>query len=271
MTHKILKSALLPYPGSLDDAKRAFSALVNKQIEELRAWHAHDLKARATPPLPAKPVWRDFHKPAVITAKMTETEKTAAHFAANKRATDLWSKAHVVWDKERLERHEPYPPPGAHPDVEAAIKTTVNSDGSTSYEADFEIQDDDPTPESILADKKNALLHKIVEAETAALDRMQPPVGKRRAANLKEAAIRKADLARWTNQTKGMAPSDIAKLDYAVEVAKGRDPADTRFLADQQARAERTEALMHAAAQAMSDIEDLTLDNIDNYQLPDFG
>jgi hypothetical protein len=271
VTHKILKSSILPYPGPLETAQLAFSSLVNKHIDELRVWNEHDLKARAAPPLPAKPKWRDFHKAPVITAKMTEAEQQTANLSANKVATDRWAAAHNAWQKQMLERHEPYPRPVAHRDIDAAVAETINADGSTTFAPDFEIVNDDPSPESVLAEKKLTLLHKIAVAEAAALEKSQLPMGKRRSANLREAAINAADGALWLEIAKGMKPEEFEKFDRNSELAKRRDPADTQHLADQEARREAADAILHKAAQAMSDVEDLTLDNIDNYQLPDFG
>jgi hypothetical protein len=271
MTHKILKSSILPYPGTLTDAQKAFAALVDAHIAELSTWHGHDVKARAEPPKRAKPEWRDFHKPPVVTAGLTNADKTAAHLHANKAATNRWAKAHTDWQKEMMARHEPYPRPAVHPDVDAAVKTTVNSDGSTTFSSDFEIVNDDPTPDAVLAEKKLALLQKIAEVETAALDRVQLPLGRRRLANMQETAIRNADLALWATITKGMAPEDIEKLDVDAALAKARDPVDTQHLADQESRRQAVDAIMQKGAQAMSDVEDLTLDNVDNYQVPDFG
>jgi hypothetical protein len=273
MTHKILKSSLLPYPGSLDDARNGLSSLVERFLAELRTWHDHDLKAKALvdTTLRAKPEWRDFHKAPVLTHDMTDAQKNAALIKANTTATEKWMKATAAWQQEMLARHEPYPRPTVHPDIEASVKTVINADGSITYEPDYEIENDDPTPDQVLASKKSALIHKITVAENAALDLSQLPVGKRRAANLKENDIVSADGEIRKDIAKGLSPADALKVDFDAEVVKRRDPKDTQHLADQKARRDAVDAIMRKGAQAMSDVEDLTLDNIDNYQAPDFG
>lgn len=63
------------------------------------------------------------------------------------------------------------------------------------------------------------------------------------------------------------APADI---DIHAEVAKTRDPEDTKHLEEQKARREKIQAIARAAAQAQHDVEDLTAETIGDWKVPDF-
>lgn len=221
MTHTLIKSAIAPQPVSLDQAKQAFGKLVDAYIHELQAWHEHDNQVKAQQPMRLQPQPDD-------------------HGEAEDPAFAFW-KDFAAWQAEKLARYEPYPAPIAHPDIAAAVATNVGADGKVIYVPDFEIVNDDPTPEQILAAKKAFLLHAVSQAEAEAIGVILLPPGKRRQAEILEADIRAKD-----NQA----------------------AAETQHLADQESRRAKVEAIVRAAAQVMSDIEDLTADNIDTFELP---
>jgi hypothetical protein len=144
--------------------------------------------------------------------------------------------------------------------------------------ADFEIIDDSPSPEQILRYKKSRLLADVVEAENAAVS-LIVPAGKHRAFALRERGIMDSDAKVIAELMK--APTLLQKVastiglgdpqpDIHAEIVKRRPPEDTKFLSDQNDRRHSIQTIVHAATQMHSDIEDLTLDNIDAWKMPDF-
>jgi hypothetical protein len=317
MTHTVLKSALAPPPATHADAVEAFGRLVSAYIAELQSWHNHDTIVKTQSPLRAQPKWSDYAK--------------------HKDQSALYLKDNSAWKAERLAHHDPYPSPVAHPDIIAAVATDVGKDGTTTFSADFEVVNDDPTPSDILASKKTSLFQQVLQAEDTAKASVLLPAGKRRAADMRENDIRtndakvasdflkkhsddqKAALAEasaayaaasaahatafaayqtthseWLEECKARialdpkaelpepplppplpavpAPpkqeqEDVGSL-VAAQVAASRSPADTQHLQDQESRRSKIDGIVRAAAQAMSDIEDLTVDNVDAYQIP---
>lgn len=223
MTHTIIKSALAPPPVSFDQAKQAFGNLVDAYLHELQTWHEHDIQVKAQQPMRVQP-------------------QPADHGEAEDPAFAFW-KDFAAWQAEKLARYEPYPEPIAHPDIVAAVATTTGADGSITCMPDFEIVNDDPTPEQILAAKKAFLLQAVQQAEQDALKAVQLPLGKQRAADIRETDIRAKD-----NQA----------------------AADTQHLADQESRRAKVDAIVRAAAQIMSDVEDLTAANVDTFTIQNF-
>jgi hypothetical protein len=251
MTHKIMKSALAPPPITYDEAVSAFGRLVATYIGELQTWHDHDQIVQSLAPQRPKPVWADY---------AAEKDPGAAFLIDN-----------AAYQAEKLARHEPYPKPIGHPDIIASVATKVGDDGSVTYVPHFEIVDDDPTPDEILAAKKIDLLSKISAAEQEAIDRAELPLGKRRAAALLEADISAEDAKVATDLIDKTPEANRAQLDIAKELKKRRDPKHTQHLQDQESRRAKIEAIVRAGAQAMSDIEDLTADKIDTFEIPSFG
>lgn len=172
-----------------------------------------------------------------------------------------------------IEKHHPLKRPIAHPLVEAAV--------NERDEADFEIGDDGPTEDQILAARKYELLLQVTRLEQEALAAVVP-IGKRRLFNFRETDIRSADseLAQQLHSGDGGILNAIAskvglvrkmspdKVAAAVEEARPQE--DTEHLEQQAARRARTEVIVRAAAQAMHDIEDLTTDTIGAWVAPDF-
>jgi hypothetical protein len=248
MTHRILKSALAPPPVTFDQAKQAFGKLVDTFLHEMQAWHEHDIQVKALQPMRPQP-------------------KPSDNAAEEDPATAFW-KDTAAWQAEKLARHEPYPKPIAHPDIVAAVGTKIGADDNITYVPDFEIVNDDPTPEQILAVKKAALLHAVCQAEAQALKAVQLPAGKQRAAQLLENDIRDKD-AKLAIELAADAKAHAWKnIDIVAEVEKERDQKHTQHLADQESRRAKVDTIVRAAAQVMSDIEDLTTADVDSFTIP---
>jgi hypothetical protein len=249
MTHTILKSALAPQATSYEAAKGAFAKLVDVYIGELQAWHDHHEVIKVQPPLRRRPMWHDFAK---------ETNPVQAY------GVDA-----AKWQRERLAHHDPYPRPIGHPDIVASVAETV-VDGKTTFAPDFEIEDDDPTSERILSEKKTNLLQQALMAEETAKAAVLLPVGKRRAANLLESDIRAADPALAVELLKPIAVEDRSTFDLEGALRTHRDPSHTKHLDDQDARRKKVDAIMRTSAKTMNDIEDLTAENVDQFVIPAF-
>ena len=240
MTYKVLKSAITS--AQIAD----FGAEVKEHIEQLEAWETHHALVRTQPPLAARPVWGDFaghDDPAH--AFMVENEK---------------------WENAKLTHRDTYPRPLTHPLIDAAVR----QDGD-QFIADHEIVDDDPTGEQVLREKKFALLQKVYIDEEAAKEQVQPPLGKRRLFNLMENDIRNADTLLTAKIIDETPEAERMSLDIVKELTKRRDPKDTKHLEDQGACRANVDAITRSGAQIMHDIEDLTLDDIDSYQIPNLG
>ena len=248
MTHKILKSSLALFTFTPEERRRGivdFQSAVASYAAELVHWRDREAKIAAQPPLPSKPQLGDF---------ITSEEYAAAFHD---------------WQTKANEHFHPVPKPAAHPDIVAA----VNDDGHV----DFEVVNDDPTEEEVLRGKKNELLNRIHVAEQAAIEKALPPPGKRRLANLRETEIQQADDATRRSLVAGMVAVKKSALDTAdierIEktVAERRHPDHAQHLAAQESRRAEVDAIVRVAAQAMSDVEDLTADNIDTFEIPSFG
>jgi hypothetical protein len=174
---------------------------------------------------------------------------------------------------EGIDKHEPYQRPIASELVDSAIDEEGNPD--------YEIVDDDPTPEQVLMTKKAALFGEVARSEAAAAEKIIPSA-KRRLFNLQESAIYAAD-EKLAADLKKKKKGRIAKVwdaalgkdvdTVAVEAAdlRAQRPAkDNAHLDAQAERRERLNALALLSAQAIADIQDLTADSIDDWKLPNF-
>lgn len=236
MTNKVIKSAIAA--AQLGD----FSAAVQKHIAALTVWAKHDAAVKAQAPLGPQPKWGDF--------------------AGEKDQGKLYLTANEKWQNANKARITPYPRDATHPLIEGAVKE-VNG----AFVSDFEIVNDDPTDAQVLRGKKDALLHKIYLAEQDATNAVMPPIGKRRLINMREADVLAADGALSAT----IAAQTPKVPNVAAEVAKRRDAVSTKLLQDQAACGAKAAQISRNAAEAMSAVEDLTLDNIDNYQMPALG
>jgi hypothetical protein len=196
--------------------------------------------------MPERPRWQDF----------ANSEHPDADFVS----------ANSSWEAESLSRHHFYPKPHAIADIAAAVVTKINDDGTITYGHDFEIVDDDPTPDEVLAKKRETLHSQIISAEEAAVDRVSLSPGKRRAAELLDFDIRVED-----DKVKSILRADGHDEGEAqAEMIRRRKPEHTKHLQDQEDRKAKVDVIRRIAAKAMSEVDDLTLDAIDSFQLPTF-
>ena len=186
----------------------------------------------------------------------TNFELEVAHFAQAMRDWRVHMNLVAADEKNGvsgIDRHHPYPRPIASEIVDSAI----DEDGNP----DYEIVDDGPKPEEILAAKKNELFRMVTIAEHAAAAAVAP-VGKRRLQNIQEANIRSR-----MSSDEGL----LKKVAGALRgTARKISDEDAAHLQDQVDRRERLAEIELIAAQAHADIEDLTSDTIDGWQIPTF-
>lgn len=147
-----------------------------------------------------------------------------------------------------IDRHMPYPEPVPHP----LIASVFNDVG----DPDYELVDD--SPEEVLALKKAALSEKIVAAEREVIDEVIPP-GKQRAFVTRMHDINaKAAVAREKRS--------LLKKMFGKEEEPA--PEDAAFLAEYAEKMDRIQAAHKVVAQALHDIDELSIENVDSYQLP---
>lgn len=250
---------------------------------------------------------------AAYAKEMTDWKAHMAAVAADKAAGVPKEKAHA-----------PFPPPIAPAIVAGAVDDTGPN---------YVIVDDGPTPDQVLAAKKQALIGQIQEAEVAQIEKVIP-AAKLRAAEFRAADIQVADaaaveqslravdnernkLAALNSQQEkiemklaaeqpgligaamqsltglgAVIASDLAAakaLDQPIAdqaavvkqaeaayadrpglMAKTRSPADHAFMLAREANRKTVESIHRWAAQAMSDVADLTTANVDAWKLPPF-
>lgn len=228
MTLKILKSEI----DALGIVN--FPAAVEAQKSEIAAWESHMSRVATDAKLP------DIPQP-----KFSEFAHMPDSVHRHRAAIDVW-RSNVAT------RHVPYPHPDAHPLITHAAKEG------------FEIIDDSPTPDQILAAKKMALLNQIARIESEMISGLVP-AGKVRANMLMETDIHKAD-AKRSEKLSEQIMADPDKREAALE--KMRPAADTAHLKSQAIVRSKADAISRSTAKIMSDIEDLTAGNIDAWRMP---
>lgn len=150
------------------------------------------------------------------------------------------------------------PRPIAHPLIEASVKRICHPKGSKlpdDYAVDYVIVDDTPPapPPLNLSDRKLMLMAQVRSAEQAAKEAVLPQ-RKHRLFNIKATAV--AVKLKYVDGKPDQ--SDLSEEE--VGVLKEADSVRTAYA-----------AIELIAAQAESDIEDLTDDTVDKWQVPDFG
>ncbi|MES2167950.1 MAG: hypothetical protein V4458_13115 [Pseudomonadota bacterium] len=150
-----------------------------------------------------------------------------------------------------IDKHAPFPRPTAHRDIDLA----VNSD---TFQPDYVVEDDGPTPEQRLELKKIELFNQVAAAEQAALNAVTPPM-KRRFLKIRQAEIQKSDLDR-AEQLK-----DKPNFKKAMRSARAKDEND--FIDDHDRRQQRMDEIIRKAAKMQHDIDDLTIDNVDEWEM----
>ena len=219
--------------------------------------------------------WHDHHRKVAVLKEIPMRDRphpnNFSHIKdGDEREQAFWEDT-ASWDRQKLERHEPYPPPTAHPDVMASVSSYVDAAGNITFIPDFVIVNDDPSPDEIMELKKRALIESIIQAEMVARAKIELPIGKQRAASIREIDLRNSDVDLQKKIVIGKNADDIQKIDMELELRKLRNPVDQKFLDDQQDRSSKIDVITRTAAAAMSEVEDLTLENIDKFVIPTFG
>ena len=142
-----------------------------------------------------------------------------------------------------------YPSPTTHADIMASVRADSREDGKiVEYIPDYELFDDSPAPpqtEELLLRKKQFLIQRIMEEEVMALKAVDPlSYGKRR---LRE--IRYEDfLAKTTPRTE----------------------EEATFVADHDELKKNIRKIYVIASEMISEVEDLTSENIDQWVMRSF-
>lgn len=216
-----------------------------------------------TAQIPKSQIWPEFE---LSVAEFAEAMRNwRAHMERVKKDEDE--------GVEGIEKHVAYPRPVA-PEI---VDRAVDENGSP----DYEIVDDGPSAEHVLAHKKAVLISRIHDAEVAAGEKILP-YAKRRLYMLREAAIRNSDidlavelkkkkkgrLAKVWDAARGIEVDAIAI--EAADIREQRPAADTEHLDAQDERRRKFEELAMRAAEATAEVGDLTAENIDDWKIPDF-
>lgn len=176
------------------------------------------------------------------------------------------------------------PAPVADPLVERCIRRVAEEGGPDDFVADYEIVDDTPSPAEQLRHRKGSLMTEVARAERARLDAISPP-GKARLLLLRRADIAAADGKRAAQltarrgailakpdgeRTKDDTDFLAMSQDGAAVLAAGRPAGDAAFLAEDERRKALTATVDRHAATQLAEIEDLTAETIDGWQMKPF-
>ncbi len=192
---------------------------------------------------------------------VTNYAKELADWHAHMAKVDEDKKNDVPKEKA----YAPFPAPTAPPEVTASL--------DTSGKPNYIIVDDDPTADQVLAAKKAALTKRLWGAFDDA-EKALVPERKDMAFTFRERDIRAADNVRRSKIVEaqrgiltaiGIGRKSPQQIDD--EVANGRTADDTKFLQDQETRRQKIDAIQRAAARVMSDIDDLTIADVDAYTI----
>lgn len=137
---------------------------------------------------------------------------------------------------------DPYPPPVAHPLVDAAVKRVPRILGGTKFESDYRIVDRLPVQagdETALTARKNELREEVTRLEREAVHAILP-LGKWRLMSLR------ANMA-------------------AAKTEKNRTAADGELLEEERVRRESLAAVQIHHAELEAAIEDLTAETINDW------
>lgn len=247
MTYQVLKSRI---PGDFEETVALHVIEKNNWIERERIVSDEE---KTLQPLGSCPQW--------------------GQFSGRKDASQELHNAVERWKVEKNKRHARFPKPIGHPDVEKSI---VLQDGHT-FVADYEIVDDTPTPDQILRAKKDTLIVAVRGVEQQELEKLLPPVGKRRAIGYRKQDIATSDNDRVRELAIKINTTDdddekksLLKLmsnAQAYHISE-RPVDDTVFLAEQKQLDTAHNAVLRWAALVESDIEDLTESDIDAWAMP---
>lgn len=170
-------------------------------------------------------------------------------------------------DVAPIDRFQPFERPRASDLVESAI--------NEKFEADYEVIDDSAT---VIELKKRELIGRVQQLEGEAILAIVP-AGKQRLMAMREEQIREADSALGAELLAGAKKPGLIKrllgdtetVDISASIEEIRPAADTEFLAELKEVRRRVRAINFIAAQAMHDIEDLTVDTVGQWKEPDFS
>lgn len=164
-------------------------------------------------------------------------------------------------DIDPVLRHDPMPPPSAHPD----IMSCVDEFGRV----DFEIEDDDPSDEEIISQLKSEIIGKINEAEIAALEAIEP-AAKRRLFRMREAEISAADasISASIHQKDGESAGDFIKRQKDT-VENSRTDLEKKFISENDDRSMRIYQVQRKVAQIYHDVEEMTLIQLQVWKMPE--
>jgi hypothetical protein len=159
-----------------------------------------------------------------------------------------------------------YPAPSDILDVMSSV--SISDDGSVS--ADYVIEDDTPKPADLVPAKKAELVNSILALESKINGCIEPPLRMRKNARLirsaemtrspKEQAIADAITAKGVNAS----PDEKDALDR-IKAKQRRLPRDESILAARDQRAAMRDQLDEWVADKLAEIDDLTVENIDNW------
>lgn len=165
-----------------------------------------------------------------------------------------------------IERYQPFDRPRASDLIESAI--------NEKFDVDYESIDDSL---AVLELKKRELIGRVQQLEAAAILAIVP-AGKQRLMAMRESQVREDDNDRGKLlMEQAEKPGFLkrmfgdGKIDLAAAIEEQRPPADTAFLAELKEVRRRIRDIGFIAAQAMHDIEDLTVDTVAQWKDPDFS
>jgi len=183
------------------------------------------------------------------------------HAALQKQQADIAAGKVIA----PVDRFQPFNRPRASDQIEAAI--------NENFEVDYEVIDDSA---DMLESRKRELIARILKLEGEALASIIPP-GKQRFMILRETKIQESDAARGAALAQGSKPGFFKRMfgegevDIQTAIVESRPAEDAKFLGEMQEARRRAREIEFMAAEAMSDVEDLTTETIGQWKEPDFS
>lgn len=154
----------------------------------------------------------------------------------HKHELELWT-AHQRKCIDHEPDHQPYPPPHAHPSVDAAVQRLPKG----KFDIAFEVFDDGPTKEAIEVEARNGLLGMISGMETQLLNRLWGVPGKRRL-------------------------NELLHAEYLAVPEEDRTPEMVDFLKGREELARASQRVQRWAAEQHAAIEDLTIEQMKTWK-----
>lgn len=230
-------------------------AALQKQSNEVKEWLAQEARIKSFDgrPLPPMPTWENYRGYDNPQAAFEEDMKK--------------------WEADRDSRPTKYPFPESGPVQKALV------DPETGDIRPYEVVDDTPKPEQILAMKKNALFARLAEVE-AQEQQKAFPLAKRRLAEILAREVMERDQNR-VNDAVALLNKETANGEKLTRTAadisspeftkNGRNEADRAFADDYEIKTAKIKRIERWIAEVQCDIEDLTLDTIDAWVMPAYS